>query len=271
MSYLCSCGLGDPHLSECCPFLDLIMVEFVDQSMIQEVTNEQLHMHSKIDYHGERAFFIFQLSYQLRLPLIDYQHPRSNELIDQSFITAPAAADASYMLDPLLGANQVFHAPHGKCLYETFDDGFNASHLGNVAPSPSYQLNVDTTVANYGNAFSPASSEATLCPSATGQYLSEPSPMQLRDSAPRVVGSDAMRTVSDGRRKKDPKYFCDRPGCIATFTAQHNLNYHKNAHDGKRPYKCLYRYLGCDYAGAAAPRTAKRHSLACKYNMKKHA
>ena len=192
--------------------------------------------------------------------------------MDQSFITAQAAADASYTLDPLVGANhQVFHGAHGKCLYETFNDGFNAGHLGNVAPAPSYQWTVDITVANYGNGFSPVSLGATLCPSATGQHSSEPSPMQVGDSAPRAVGSDAMRIMSNQRRRKDYRYCCHLRGCPAKFTARHNLNYHKNAHNGERPYKCLYQYLGCDYPGAAAPRTAKRHSLTCRYRTNKHA
>ncbi|KAM6490608.1 hypothetical protein JOM56_013951 [Amanita muscaria] len=81
------------------------------------------------------------------------------------------------------------------------------------------------------------------------------------DLARAVVGSPQIQQAAGKRRKKNGIYQCPyrKAGCLATFTARHNLRYHLNAHWGQKPYKCVK----CSYA-AAAPANTKRHQATCK-------
>ncbi|KAJ8072179.1 hypothetical protein PM082_015737 [Marasmius tenuissimus] len=54
-----------------------------------------------------------------------------------------------------------------------------------------------------------------------------------------IVGSMANTLVARSLRRREPKYFCDVPGCTAQgFTQKHNLEYHKRSHRNERPYHC---------------------------------
>ncbi|KAJ8086206.1 hypothetical protein PM082_005029 [Marasmius tenuissimus] len=54
-----------------------------------------------------------------------------------------------------------------------------------------------------------------------------------------IVGSMANTLVARSLRRREPKYFCDVPGCTSQgFTQKHNLEYHKRSHRNERPYQC---------------------------------
>lgn len=209
----CPCG-GSVHPA-CFSLLDILpYLTGGDQPMAQEGTN------------GESSTYTLPGG-----PPIGYDHPMgSNEVMDGSLIPMPGVAGAQYPLNSSAGAQYLLHpsagADHhalygvpGRRLYETFDDGSNASYLAPALPSISTHQNV-------GNIFpspSSATTDTTLYPNIT-EYLSEILPRQ-------PVGSNAMRKVSTGRRKKRPIFSCRYPGCTATFTAKHN-------------YKCAYFFTG---------------------------
>ncbi|KAF8647763.1 hypothetical protein AX14_008865, partial [Amanita brunnescens Koide BX004] len=77
----------------------------------------------------------------------------------------------------------------------------------------------------------------------------------------------ASGTIRTDKKRQQHPYSCPFPNCGVKFTAMRNLNYHVNSHNNIRPYKCPYESNGCTYPGAAAPRTAKRHSITCKYGV----
>lgn len=238
---LCPCGVidGGAHHPDCIPCFDLDLLPYFtdgNQSMDQGGTN------------GESSHYTLD-----GVPPIDYEHP-TNEVINGGFVPlpVPAVAGAQYVLNPAGANHPAFYGVPGTLLYGTCDDGANASYPAPAPPS------INTQFSNVGNIFPSPNSASTD----TTMYTNNPdlhSPL----SSIQTVGSDIMRTVSKGRRKKDPIYSCSYPGCTATFTAKHNYNYHWNSHLGLRPYKCPF--LGCN-VGAAAPRTLKRHSKTCRYN-----
>ncbi|KAF8325721.1 hypothetical protein F5887DRAFT_1164959, partial [Amanita rubescens] len=90
----------------------------------------------------------------------------------------------------------------------------------------------------------------------------------LRSSPPEVPPSspDTMYvSLANRRRTKQAKYHCPVIGCDHKgFTAMHNLRYHLNTHNHRRPYKCKHKDWGCDFS-AVTPGTATRHSRTCKH------
>ncbi|KAF9052558.1 hypothetical protein BDP27DRAFT_1345286 [Rhodocollybia butyracea] len=52
------------------------------------------------------------------------------------------------------------------------------------------------------------------------------------------VATEKTRAASKKRRKKDPTFFCQEPGCNQGFTAKHNLTNHENSHKGIRLFAC---------------------------------
>jgi hypothetical protein len=190
----CSCGAPDGavHHPNCTPFFDFDFSSFLtggDQLMNLEGIN------------GESSMYAVDSG----LP-IGYEHPTGSH--EDGGLNPVPPVGAPYMLNPSTGADHHAYYGAGMCLYESFDNGSNASHLAPALPT------ISTQFAHAGNIFPSPNSAST---DTTGYTNTELHP----------VGSDAMRTVSTGRRKKDPILFCPFQGCSATFTAKHN-------------YKCPY-------------------------------
>ncbi|KAF7324886.1 hypothetical protein MKEN_00530700 [Mycena kentingensis (nom. inval.)] len=70
------------------------------------------------------------------------------------------------------------------------------------------------------------------------------------------IGSQAGTIATTNRRKNPAKFLCDR--CQKTFTKKHNLNFHIDAHEGRKRYMCdLCRKW------FRTPGTLKRHVAKC--------
>lgn len=181
---LCSCGAPDGavHDLNCTPFFDFspYLTGEMDQGGI----------------NGESSM------YTLDSASIGYEHPMGSHEVPVPSLGAP------YTLDLSTGTDHHAYYGVGKCLYEPFDNGSNASYLAPGLPTINTHFPQDFSHA--GNVF-PSSSPNSASTDST-LYSNERS----------QVGSDAMRTVSIGRRKKDPILVCPFQGCRATFTAKHN-------------------------------------------------
>ena len=161
-------------------------------------------------------------------PRIGYDHSMgSNEVMDGSLIPMPDVAGAPYLLNSSPGAqylvqpsagadHHVVYGVPGRCLYETFDDGSNAGYLAPALPP------INTHFPNVGHIFPSPNTATTDTSFYTNTTESHPSELPLQ--LPQAVGSDAMRTVSNRRRKKDPIIRCEFQDCNATFTTKHNYN-----------------------------------------------
>ncbi|ESK95316.1 hypothetical protein Moror_3943 [Moniliophthora roreri MCA 2997] len=79
------------------------------------------------------------------------------------------------------------------------------------------------------------------------------------------VGSQAILNASASRRRKAAKFFCEEPGCPASFTTAQNLLHHKNSHAGIKPFACKYAFVGC-LKTFGTPHVANRHSNSCPKN-----
>ncbi|KAJ6507756.1 hypothetical protein C8R47DRAFT_1099464 [Mycena vitilis] len=100
-------------------------------------------------------------------------------------------------------------------------------------------------------------------PNTPSSYISS-SPSTSSANTPELhphskVSSPAGVHASNLRRKKKARFFCERPGCGQSFTAQHNLDNHMNSHDGIKPYECR----SCK-AAYTTRGTKNRHERRCK-------
>lgn len=148
----------------------------------------------------------------------------------------------------------------------TFGEGFN---LGYVTPTQLGHSIIDPV--NPGNPPPPpysASADGTMLFLGAGEPYGWPTAQtSMQVVAPmnqNNVETNAVREAAKSRRKTSASFYCEL--CGADFTAAHNLQYHRNKHDDRRPYPCAHRHRGCDYS-AAAPSTAARHSGTCRYRL----
>jgi hypothetical protein len=193
MHKACVLGKGfvtgcDIHHPNCTPSFDFLpFLSGADEFMDQEGINGESSMYA-IDSGRPTG----------------YEHPTgSHEVIDGGLISMPPVG-APYTLNPSTGADHHAYYGVGKCLYESFDNASNASYVAPALPT------INTHFTHAGNIFpSPnsASTDTTVYTNTTELHL---------------VGSYAMRTVSTGRKKKDPIFVCPFQDCSATFTAKHN-------------------------------------------------
>ncbi|KAJ3773749.1 hypothetical protein FB446DRAFT_513194 [Lentinula raphanica] len=78
----------------------------------------------------------------------------------------------------------------------------------------------------------------------------------------KTVGSLKVKQQANSKRKTTATFRCKY--CGSDFTAKHNLQYHENSHEGKKPYPCPY----CIDKAFTVPRSRDRHVKTCKEKPK---
>ncbi|KAJ8089715.1 hypothetical protein PM082_014983 [Marasmius tenuissimus] len=128
--------------------------------------------------------------------------------------------------------NELPHVP-SYLAASVYEPGFapTYSSQGDTYLSPPCHVSFDT----------PTTSRSTTPFSLPPSPSNYPSELSEREHNERpFVGSRARTQLAVARRKTEPKFFCEVPGCPSRgFTKKHNLEYHQRSHLNIRPFKCV--------------------------------
>ncbi|KAK7027405.1 hypothetical protein VNI00_015241 [Paramarasmius palmivorus] len=96
----------------------------------------------------------------------------------------------------------------------------------------------------------PSSSSSTKPPHGTDRIISDRIWPELHlFGMPTTLGDISSTSVIDNSSKIRRRFDCNVPGCGKSYTALHNLNYHKRSHEHTKPFTC--KYCGTGYRSSS--------------------